>query len=582
MTGTSPAAAQLPPWAKKLALLAVAWSILHAILLAWVSDDAFITYRYSQNFADGLGLVYNAGERVEGYTNFSWAVLLGLGIKVGIDPILLSHVLGIACHLGTLLVLLRGGPGGLAVFPLAATGYALHHFAAEFATSGLETSLFTLLLTAAVVRLVLASRAWHYAAAGVLLVALCTTRPDGMLCYGLAGLLTIAHARQSRDPRPLIALALPAILLYAPFFVWKWTYYGYPFPNTFYAKSAHDPYFSSGLRYVGFYLSYCFVLVPALATPLLLFGTGTRRAVTEAGWATRGPLVVGGLVVVWLLYVAWVGGDFMFSRFCIPVTPALYLGLQLLTRRVRWSPVRAAAVVLVAAGSTVTSFTQDRIADSGWSHERRVYPPWRLAAFDTIGAGLDRILGDTNAFAIVGSMQAQLGYFAAFPRAIEINGLTDEHLAHRPIEQRGWVGHEKGMVWHDDYFVERGVHFVFGLYDFMRAPPEDRIGQHRCVSFFVAGVPLNELSPALTEPVDMWVRGTMITYDRALMQSLRGREDVEFLPFEDHLDDYLATIDERDADEVALDYAAYRRFYFDHNEDRERQRAFEAFLERAQ
>ena len=41
-------------------------------------DDAFISFRYAENFAQGNGLVYNVGERVEGFTNLSWTVLFGL------------------------------------------------------------------------------------------------------------------------------------------------------------------------------------------------------------------------------------------------------------------------------------------------------------------------------------------------------------------------------------------------------------------------------------------------------------------------------------------------------------------------
>ena len=48
-------------------------------------DDSFISYRYARNLARGLGLVYNAGERIEGYTNFLFTVLLAGGIKLGID-----------------------------------------------------------------------------------------------------------------------------------------------------------------------------------------------------------------------------------------------------------------------------------------------------------------------------------------------------------------------------------------------------------------------------------------------------------------------------------------------------------------
>ncbi len=51
-----------------------------------IADDAYITYRYSRNLAEGHGPVWNLGERVEGYTCFLHMVLCSGAIKAGIDP----------------------------------------------------------------------------------------------------------------------------------------------------------------------------------------------------------------------------------------------------------------------------------------------------------------------------------------------------------------------------------------------------------------------------------------------------------------------------------------------------------------
>ena len=42
----------------------------------WLTDDAFISFRYARNLLEGHGLVFNPGERVEGYTNFLWVLEL--------------------------------------------------------------------------------------------------------------------------------------------------------------------------------------------------------------------------------------------------------------------------------------------------------------------------------------------------------------------------------------------------------------------------------------------------------------------------------------------------------------------------
>src|SRR6266404_6223228 len=73
----------------------LAWGVLLlcAVLLALrfryhTCDDAFISFRYARNLVEGHGLVFNPGERVEGYTNFVWVLLAALFMKIGIDPVL--------------------------------------------------------------------------------------------------------------------------------------------------------------------------------------------------------------------------------------------------------------------------------------------------------------------------------------------------------------------------------------------------------------------------------------------------------------------------------------------------------------
>ena len=68
----------------------------HALMFDFVNDDAYISFRYARNLAEHGQLVFNVGERVEGFTNFLWTVLLAGGIKLGLSPVLTSRFLGIA------------------------------------------------------------------------------------------------------------------------------------------------------------------------------------------------------------------------------------------------------------------------------------------------------------------------------------------------------------------------------------------------------------------------------------------------------------------------------------------------------
>src|SRR3954463_16572342 len=60
-------------------------------------DDAYITFSYSKNLATGHGPVYGHGERVEGYSNFLWMVLVAIGLRFQIlaDPLITARVVAI-------------------------------------------------------------------------------------------------------------------------------------------------------------------------------------------------------------------------------------------------------------------------------------------------------------------------------------------------------------------------------------------------------------------------------------------------------------------------------------------------------
>jgi len=113
-------------------------------------DDAYITFRYARNLAEGLGFAYNPGERVLGTTTPLWTLLLAsLHGLTDLDLPRLSLVLSALLDAGTTLLLLclagRLGLGhGWAV--LVATLFALNPLSIAYATGGMESSLFTFLV----------------------------------------------------------------------------------------------------------------------------------------------------------------------------------------------------------------------------------------------------------------------------------------------------------------------------------------------------------------------------------------------------------------------------------------------------
>jgi hypothetical protein len=255
-----------------VAALAVAAAAIQSWMLGWTCDDAFISFRYAQHFVDGHGLVFNLDPSeapVEGYTNFSWTMWLALGAMLGFGHEGLttwSIFWGVVCHAGVVLLLAKmawSASNGRAVVPIAACAYAAIHHAQSLAPAGLETALFVLLATS-MLHLAMTMRcmrqAWLMGFVGVICAM---TRPDGGLFVAMGGLFVLYDAVQRRSPRLLLAYVLPFVVVFVPYLLWRYSFYGYWVPNTAFAKSAGDPLLGLGWSYVsGFFLCY-YALLPA-------------------------------------------------------------------------------------------------------------------------------------------------------------------------------------------------------------------------------------------------------------------------------------------------------------------------------
>src|SRR5262249_56971980 len=84
--------------------LVTALAIVGIVYLHFICDDAFISFRYADNLVHGRGLVFNPGERVEGYTNFLWLMAAAGMIAIGVPPEIGTLWLGGACALATLIL----------------------------------------------------------------------------------------------------------------------------------------------------------------------------------------------------------------------------------------------------------------------------------------------------------------------------------------------------------------------------------------------------------------------------------------------------------------------------------------------
>ncbi|MGH7898756.1 MAG: hypothetical protein ACREQQ_12435, partial [Candidatus Binatia bacterium] len=314
-------------WSSAFLLALLALGLARAVALAWVCDDSFISFRYAESLLEGRGLVYNAGERVEGYTNLSWTLLIALAMRLGFEPVAASEALGIACYLGLVgalvgFALRRSRLTDLPFVPLsAALVLVLDDFHA-WATGGLETMLFTWLATYGILstrRSVPTAR--RAAATGAVLALAILTRPDGLI-FAVAAVasywLTAGADVRRRALGASLITVLPIAIVVAGLVAFKLAYYGEIFPTAFFSKSVVRPYPSQGLVYLGLYLAKNWFLAPALVAALIL----SRRAAAPAsvsGLARLStPVFLVGTAALFIGYVVHSGGDFMFARRLIP------------------------------------------------------------------------------------------------------------------------------------------------------------------------------------------------------------------------------------------------------------------------
>jgi len=529
--------------------------------LRWVCDDAFISFRYAKNLASGLGLVFNAGERVEGYSNFLWTLLSSAGLWCGVDPVSLTWVAGGVCYFGTAGLLfylswhLSGGEWLRLGAPVALLCWLLFRDAHVWATSGLETSSVTFLVTALYCTLLRASKRRHYLIAGGLLALALLSRPDSLVYVAGSGLFILISDR--RPVRALAVTLLPVLLIYVPYWVWRYGYYGFPFPNTYYAKSAGFPYWSQGILYLRLFFESYYVLIllwPALGYLAWRLSPWTRVRLEDP--SRRASILALVFITSYFLYVARVGGDYMFARFLMPVAPIMLFAIELSWRAL--STVRRHDWLFAIALAALLVLRWDPFPDSRYRYmvvdESRVYPRVWHDVSRIAGAHLNRCLEGLPIRVVAGGERMAWAYYSDLPVILEgTGGLTDTALAHQTLTTRSRPGHEK---WATPEFLETRRYHLLLSAPYYNERPIDSLRR-----ILVAGLKL-----------------TLVTYDNELMEQMRSRPDVEFIHLPSYLDSLLAG--SADTSQAARQerMTFLTRFYFDHNADTVRRLAMEARL----
>ena len=423
---------------------------LIGLALAWhnrfIQDDAFISFQYARQLAEGQGLTW-FGTRVEGYSNFAWVLWIAAGIKAGIDPIVWAHVGSLTCFIALIFAFWRlSGRVFDTLWPRAVAGLLLvtNFTVSAYATGGLETMLQTALLCVATWQLYeLRAGAPHTAVrlvgVSVALAVAVLAHSDSALPAAIIGTWSLVELRRRRAGYGACLAGLgPFVLLIGAWVAWKVAYYGDVLPNTYYAKVGFGwPALANGglylVRFATAYLIWPFLLGGA-------FACFVRRCPVRRD---MGPILF--LLASWCAYVIAVGGDFMEFRFLVPVTPHLFLLLVYLIEKpcrtvapIAPPAVLAASCVVLTAASYwhathFTDITPDRTLDS-IPQLSTFYTLCPDGDWGRLGRALRRDLGDADVTIACTGVGA-IPYYSRL-KTVDLLGLNDSDVA-----RHGWRAH---------------------------------------------------------------------------------------------------------------------------------------------
>ncbi len=449
-------------------------------------DDAFIFFRYAKHWAEGHGLVWNVGEPpVEGVSSLLYTALLALGIRAGLDVVLWATVVNLLLGAGLLGLALALGRGLDIPTPyryLAPLLIASSADVAFWTGAGMDVILFTAVLMLSL-WLTVTERP---TLAGISFAFLAMARLDAVPLALVTWLVLLWRTSRTAGNRPLLStlfspsfISLPStrfLLAFAgffvPFYLARWAYFGWPLPNSYYAKTGGGlAAWREGLLYTGAFLRRPEVVVVVV---LAFLGGLARR-----DW--RGHYV-GVVAVLLLVRAVAAGGDWMPRfRFMVPLWPLLAVlaaqgvaTLLSITRKGSGATPTDEGKAHAAAGpgSLLLFFILTGlllVLTARPSLEYIAKRPWRLwrpprlvepmhASQYAMGLALREVICPDDTIALLAAGAA--AYLNDDHVIIDMLGLSDVHIAHSPpILYKGeWdSGHTRLDV---DYILAREPEWI--------------------------------------------------------------------------------------------------------------------------
>ncbi len=426
---------------------------------AWIGDDAYITFRTIDNFANGYGLTWNTIERVQAYTHPLWMFLLSILYFVTGEIYLTSIITSIVIVLAAVIIY------GLKIadsWHKAVMGIVflmLTRAFVDYSTSGLENPLTFLIAAIFFWQFLKKEPSPKRTFILSLLASLAAlNRLDTILIFFPSIVLILIE-----KPRWITVRAI--IIGFLPFIVWEifsLYYYGFPFPNTAYAK-LNTGIDSSRLIDLGFN----YILNGIKTNPLLgpvIFGAIIASLVKKSPKI----LMTGIGIILYMAYIIKIGGGFMSGRFlAVPffISIIIFSNIDFPKRKMDMAVIYGSMLTIAIIWGTCPLFSgqdygkgRERLEwDKGISNERAGYyqDTGLLKAKennfepDHTWVELGRQLKKEGDTVITHTGVGFAGYYAG-PKVHIVDGhaLTDPLLSRLPVTSLlGWrIGHNRRQI----------------------------------------------------------------------------------------------------------------------------------------
>lgn len=448
---------------------------------SFIQDDSYISLQYAKNFTEGNGLVFNIGERVEGFTSFLWVMILTIPYLLKINPEkyiqFLSMSFGVFSLVVTYLlsekILIKLNPikkkfTYISFLPVILTVLTSTFY--YWAVSGMETTFYSFLFLTSIYYFISSDENRNHFYLSILFLILSfLARQEAIILALVYFLISIYNLYENENGNKkinrkarfkLMIFTMTFAISILIFEAFRRIYFGHMFPNTYYAKTGTSlVYLKSGINYtISFLKSYLFYGI-VLLLPLLLLINNKVKKIT---------LFLYIILLIYSLYIIIVGGDVLtLYRFFVPILPIIYILFTLFIYFL-YNWIIGPQIIRIVKNTIffiLIGLFAYKIHNNSFEEAQKIANREKglTSTMKSLGLTLKREKDEGNQnLKISATTVGTLKYFSEC-NVLDMLGLTNEFIAHNPEEIKeisdyvtGW----KERKYNSDYILSQEPEYI--------------------------------------------------------------------------------------------------------------------------